>query len=181
MKLGNIIVKRRYSFIQILVDLFSAAALLYIGFIVYSCALDIEELKRLNHTETSLDFLRWQPLVIWVIAGVVLWVLSLLALLLPRKQPKRFFVSAKNAVKFCNAVDVCISCVRLIALLALSELCYLHMQAILQRTPEFSVQLVCDAVIIVLLIWFTRIRLTGISENARNEEKENKEHRIIED
>lgn len=166
--------------VQILVDVFSAAALLYIGFIVYVCAQDINELKSINYTDASLDFLRWEPMIVWIAVGVILWAGSVFALLLPRKQPKRYYVSPANAAKFCGAVDVCISCVRLIALMAVSEFAYLHMQLIMRVTPEFSIQLVFDAVIIVLLIWFTHIRLQGISENAKSEENK-KESYIVED
>lgn len=181
MKLGNMRVKRRYSLIWLLVDLFSVAAFLYIGLIVYTCAGDIEELNRLNRTGTSLSFLRWEPLVLWIVLGAAVWVVSLLLLFLPRKMPKRFYVNEKNAVKFCNAVDVAIACIRLIALLALSEGCYLHMSAILQRFQPDFVQLLCDAGIIALILWFTAIRLRGISESARAEDEEKEERRITMD
>lgn len=181
MKLGNMKVKRRYSLIWLLVDLFSVAALLYIGLIVYTCASDIEELNRLNRTDTSLSFLRWEPLLLWVILGAVVWIVSLLLIFLPRKKPKRLYVNEKNAVKLCNALDTAIACVRLMLLHALSEGCYLHMSAILRRFSLDLVQLLCDAGIIALILWFTWIRLRGISESARAEDEEKEERRITMD
>lgn len=181
MKLGKIKVKRRYSLIWLLVDLFSAAAFVYIGLIVYTCAADISELNRLNQTETSLAFMRWEPLLLWVILGAVVWVVSLLLIFLPRKEPKRFFVNEKNAAKYCNVLDTAIACVRLIVLHALSEGCYLHMSSVLQRFAPDLVQLLFDAAIAALIIWFTRIRLHGISEAARAEEAENQIRPIMMD
>lgn len=181
MKLGNMKVKRRYSLIWLLVDLFSVAALLYIGLIVYTCAADIEELNKLNRTDTSLSFLRWEPLLLWIVLGAAVWIVSLLLIFLPRKKPKRLYVNEKNAVKFCNTLDTAIACVRLILLHALSEGCYLHMSAILQRFSPDLVQLLCDAGIIALIIWFTWIRLRGISESARAEEEEKEKRQITMD
>lgn len=180
MKLGNITFKRHYSLVWFLVDLFSAAALLYIGFIVYSCALDIEQVNRLNRTEANLDFLHWEPLLLWVGLGAVVWIVSLLMIFRPRKAPKKYFVNEKNAVRFCGAVDIGISCVRLLVLLALSEGCYLHMTMILQRFAFDFATLIVDLVTIVALIAFTRIRLRTISESAKAEEEEQKERRIVE-
>ena len=57
MKLGDFRFKRRYSLAQLLVDIASMAALVFIFYIVYVCAMDIEQMKSYNATETSLDFL----------------------------------------------------------------------------------------------------------------------------
>ena len=74
------------------------------------------------------------------------------------------------------------SCLRLIVLLGLCEGCYLHMAAILMRDPGFSVQLLCDLVIAVLIVLFTRLRLEAISETEQEKaaEKEKKKT-IVED
>ncbi|MCM1334892.1 MAG: hypothetical protein NC084_00605 [Bacteroides sp.] len=180
MKLGNITFKRRYSLVWLLADLLSAAALFYIGFIVYSCALDIEQVNRLNQTETDLGFLRWEPLLLWVGLGAVVWAVSLFLILRPRKMPKKYFVNEKNAVRFCGTVDIGICCVRLLVLLALSEGCYFHMTMILQRFVfDFTTPIV-DLATIAAAIAFTRIRLRAISDSAKAEEEKQKERRIIE-
>lgn len=171
MKLGEYTIKRRYPLIQILVDIASLAALAYIGLIIYSAAADIEQLNNLNHTETSLEFLKWQPLLIWAVAGVIVCGLSVFALFKPRKMPKKLKIDQKSGKKYCNIIDSCISCVRLMILLMLSEGCYLHMTAILQRELSFPIQLILDAAIIALLILFTYTRLQSLYESQSEDEQ----------
>ncbi len=180
MKLGNYVFKRRYTLAQILIDIASVAALLFTCYIVYVCAMDIEQMKLYNATEESLDFLNWKPLISWCIVGLLLYVFSVVLLLLPRKNPKNLIVTEKYAPKYCNIIDACISCVRLILLLVVSELCYIHMRSIMLMEAEFSVQLILYAIIIALLIWFTAVRLNSLSEVAASEQQNEKTHRIIE-
>ncbi len=170
MKLGEYTIKRRYPLIQILVDIASVAALAYIGLIIYNAAMDIEQLNALNYTETSLDFIKWQPLLIWAAAGMIVWAISLIALFKPRKAPVKLKIDQKSGKKYCNIIDCCICCVRLIVLLMLGEGCYLHMCAIFHREISFSLQLIIDAVIIALLILFTRTRLQSLYESQKDDE-----------
>lgn len=170
MKLGEYTIKRRYPLIQILVDIASVAALAYIGLIIYSTAMDIEQLNAINYTETSLEFIKWQPLLIWAAAGIIAWAVSLFALFKPRKAPAKLKIDPKSGKKYCNIIDCCICCVRLVILLMLGEGCYLHMCAILQLESSFSLQLIIDAVIIVLLILFTRTRLQSLYESQHDDE-----------
>ena len=83
-------------------------------------------------------------------------------------------------VVYCNIVDACISCVRLILLLVVSELCYIHMRSIMLFETALSVQLILYAVIIALLIWFTAVRLSSLSEIAERESESEKPRQIIE-
>ena len=64
-------------------------------------------------------------------------------------------------------------------LLAVSELCYMHMCALTMRDSSFSIQLVLQAVIIALIIWFTAVRVNSISEMS-NAELEKKPRNIVE-
>ncbi len=180
MKLGNYQFKRRYTLIQIIVDIASLGVLAYIFFIAYVCSVDIEQMKSLNATDTSLEFLDWKPLIIWCVLGIIITVISLLLLILPRKMPKNLTVTEKYAPKYCNIIDACISCLRFILLLFVSELCYLHMKSIMLAEAEFSVQLLLYAVIAALLVWFTAVRLTSLSEVAKNESETEKPRKIIE-
>lgn len=180
MKLGNFNFKRRYTLAQILIDITSVAVLAFICYIVYVCAMDIEQMKSYNVTNETLDFLDWKPLILWCVSGVVLFAASVVLLLLPRKMPKNLVVTEKYAPKYCNIIDACISCVRLVLLLVISELCYIHMRSIMLFETEFSIQLILYAVIIALLIWFTAVRLSSLSEVAEREAQNEKPNRIIE-
>jgi len=156
------------------------AALVFICYIVYVCAMDIEQMKLYNATDESLDFLDWKPLIIWCVMGVLVSGLSVVLLLLPRKMPKNLVITEKYAPKYCNIIDACISCVRLVILLVISELCYIHMRSIMFFEAELSVQLILYALIIALLIWFTAVRLSSLSDVAESEIKNDKPNRIIE-
>lgn len=180
MKLGDFRFKRRYSLAQLLVDIASMAALVFIFYIVYVCAMDIEQMKSYNATETSLDFLDWKPLIVWCVLGVVICAVSVVILILPRKISKGHTVTEKYAPKYCNIIDACISCVRLVLLLVISELCYIHMRSIMLFETSLSVQLILYTVIIALLIWFTAVRLSSLSEVAERESEDEKTRQIIE-
>ena len=180
MRLGDYKFRRRYTLIQILVDIASLGVLLFIFYIPYVCAVDVEQMKINNATETSLDFLDWKPLIIWCVLGLLIYAASVLLIVLPRKMPKNLTVTEKYAPKYCNIVDACISCLRFVLLLSVFELSYLHMKSILVQKFEFSIQLILYVVIGALLIWFTAVRLSSLSDVAENELKEEKNRQIIE-
>lgn len=179
MKIGNFNFKRRYTAAQIVVDIISLLSLLYIFYIVYVCAADIEQAKQLNATEVSLDFLKWEPLIIWCVLGLGIYILSVVIILLPRKMPKKITLTEKYVSKYCNIIDTCVSCVRLMLLLAVSEFCYIHMCSLTMREASLSIQLVLHAIIIALIIWFTAVRVNSISEMS-SAELEKKPRTIIE-
>ncbi len=180
MKLGDFTFKRRYSLAQVIVDIASVIAFLSIIFVIYACAMDIEMAKSLNSTGESLSFLNWRPLIIWAVLGLVVCILSVIALFIPRKMPKKRTVTEGYAPKYCNIIDTCISCLRLIILLAISELCYIHMRTIMLQENSFSIQLVLHVIIAALIIWFTAVRLDSISQAASEELPEKKKREIIE-
>lgn len=182
MKIGELKFRRRYSAAQVIVDIFSLAALFYLCYIVYVCSMDIARLNVLNQTNSDLSFMDWKPLIIWIGLAVIVCGVSVFLLFKSRKKPEKLFINENNVVKYCNIIDTCISCLRLIVLLALCEGCYLHMAAILMRDPGFSVQLLCDLGIAVLILLFTRLRVEAISDTEREkaEEKEKKKT-IVED
>ena len=180
MKLGDFTFKRRYSLAQVIVDIASVIAFLSIIFVIYACAMDIEMAKSLNSTGESLDFLNWKPLIIWAVLGLAVSVLSVIALFLPRKIPQKLTLNEKYAPKYCNIIDTCISCLRLIILLAISELCYIHMKAIMLLENSFSIQLVLHVIMAALIIWFTAVRIDSVSQASSEEQPEKKKREIIE-
>lgn len=179
-KFGDYSFKRKYSLAQILVDIASIMALLYIFFMVYASAMDIETTKSLNSTDNNLDFLNWKPLIVWCVLGIVITTLSVLAIILPRKAPKKILVNEENAPKYCNIIDTCISCLRLVILLAISELCYIHMQSIMLQETSLSIQLILDIISGALIIWLTAVRIDSVNQVAIAERDEKKTHKIIE-
>ncbi len=180
MKLGNYSFVRRYTLAQILVDIASFLVILLICYSVYVCAMDIEQIKSYNVTDTSLDFLDWKPLIIWCVISVVLFVFSFILILIPKKMPKKLVVTEKYAPKYCNILDTCISCVRLVLLLAVFELSCIHKNSILFQNNEMNIRLILCSVIIALLIWFTAVRLNSLSDVAEREAEDEKTCRIIE-
>ncbi|MBP3855987.1 MAG: hypothetical protein IK990_10310 [Ruminiclostridium sp.] len=181
MKVGEYSFKRRYSAAQIIVDIASLAALVYLGYIIYACAVDIERLKSLNRTDADMSMFKWYPLLIWAAAAVAVFTVSFVLILRNKKQPKKLLVTQNNAVKYCNILDTGISCVRLMTLILISEICYLHGAAIRMANVGFSMQLIIDPLIIVCVILLTRMRLTALSETEQEKSRETKKREIIQD
>ncbi len=182
MKVGDISIRRRYSAAQLVVDIVSLAALVYLGYIIYACAADIERLKSLNRTDADMSMFDWRPLIIWAVVAVVVFAASFLLIFRNKKQPKKLFITENNAVKYCNIIDTGVSCVRLMMILLISEVCYIHGGAIRMANVGFSMQLVIDPLIIVCIIILTRMRLTAISDVERERsQKETVKREIVED
>jgi hypothetical protein len=181
MKVGEIKFKRRYSAAQIVVDVASLGALVFLGYIIFACALDIDRLKSLNRTDADMSMFDWKPLLIWAGLGVAVFVFSSFLIFRNKKMPKKLCVTENNASKYCNILDTGVSCVRLMIIILLGEICYLHGAAIRMADPGFSMQLVIDPLIIVCIIILTKMRLEAISETEKNREQDTRKREIIED
>lgn len=179
MKVGEYSFRRRYTAAQIIVDIASLAALAYVGYVIYICAVDIENLKAMNRTDADLSMFDWKPLLIWAGIGVIIFAASYFLIFRNKKMPKKLFINENNAVKYCNIVDICIALVRLMLLIALGEICYLHLAAIMLRTVGFSTQLLIDALIIVCIIILTKIRLSAVSDTEQEKAESEKEKKYI--
>ena len=181
MKVGEIKFRRRYSAAQMIVDIASVGALVYLGYIIYACALDIERLKSLNRTDADMSMFDWRPLIIWAAVGVLIFAFSFFLIFRNKKMPQKLCVTENNAAKYCNILDTGVSCVRLILILLVGEICYLHGAAIRMADAGFSMQLVIMPVIIAGIIMLTKIRLEAVSETEKNKEQAPKKREIIED
>ncbi|MBQ9483471.1 MAG: hypothetical protein IJU82_04700 [Ruminiclostridium sp.] len=181
MKVGDIQFRRRYSAAQIVVDIVSVGALIYLGYIIYACALDIERLKSLNRTNADMSMFDWRPLIIWAAVGVLIFVFSFILIFRNKKMPKKLCVTENNAAKYCNILDTGVSCVRLILILLVGEICYLHGAAIRMANVGFSMQLVIMPLITVGIVILTKMRLEAISETEKHREQAPKKREIIED
>lgn len=179
MKIGKFEIKKKYTVPQILVDVFSAAVLAYIGFMIYACAIEVGQIKDSNLTGIDLSFLNWEPLLVWIVISVIVTGISVFLILKNKKLPKKYYIDETNVIKYANIVDTAISCVRLVILLALSEVCYLHYASILMRKSGFPVQLICDLVLAVIVLVFTRMRLESISDTAKEKAEETNKREIV--
>ena len=182
MRIGEITFKRRYSAAQIIVDIASVAALVYLGYIIYACAADIERLKSLNRTNADMSMFDWKPLILWAAVGAGVFVLSFVLIFRKKKQPKHHTVTQNNAVRYCNVLDTGVSCVRLMLIILISEICYIHGAAIRMAKIDFSMQLIVDPIIIVGIIILTKMRLDAVSETELEKiEDQGKKRELIED
>ncbi|MBP5604769.1 MAG: hypothetical protein J6X60_04405 [Ruminiclostridium sp.] len=182
MKVGEISFKRRYSAAQIIVDLASLLVLGYIGYLIFICASETESILGYIREDSGISPPDWRPLLIYVFIGAAVFAFSFFLIFRNRKMPKKLFITENNVSKYCNITDTCVSCVRLMTLLLLGEICYLHAAAICMLDAGFSIQLIIDPVIIIAVIIFTKMRLEAISETEReNQKKKNKKREIIED
>ena len=181
MKVGEITFRRRYSAAQIVVDLASVAGLVYLAYIIYACALDIERLKSLNRTDADMSMFDWKPLIIWAVLGLAVFAVSFVLIFRNKKIPEKLCITQNNAAKYCNIIDTGISCVRLLMILFISEICYLHGAAIRMANVGFSMQLVIMPVIMICVIILTKMRLEAISDTERDNMQENRKKEIIED
>lgn len=177
MKVGDIKFRRRYSAAQIVVDLASVVAMVYLGYIIYACAIDIERLKSLNRTDADMSMFDWRPLIVWAFLGVGVFVFSFILIFRNKKMPKKLYITEHNASKYCNILDTGVSCVRLMLILMISEICYLHGAAIRMANEGFSIQIVIMLMIIVCVIILTKMRLNAISDTERDREQNTKKEK----
>ncbi len=179
-RVGEFSFRRKYTAVQIVIDIASLAALVYIGYIIYLCALDIDKLKSVNKTNADMSMFMWEPLLIWAAVGILIFAASFYLIFRKKKKPEKYYINKHNVVKYCNIIDTCIACIRLVLIISLWEVCYLHMCVIMMREITFSPQLLMDALIIVCIILLTRIRLRSISDTEETDETEKKKE-IVQD
>ena len=180
-RVGEYSFRRKYTPVQIIIDIASLAALVYIGYIIYICKLDIEKIKQLNRTEADMSMFVWEPLLIWAGVGVLIFAASFFLIFRKKKKPGKYLVTKNNVVRYCNIIDTCIAGVRLVLIISLWEACYLHMSVILMRQITFSPQLLLDAAIIVGILVITRMRLRGMSDEEEGSASSEKKKEIVQD
>ena len=181
MKIGEYSFKRRYSLAQILIDIFTACAVGYLLFVIYVCASDIQKLNELNRTDADMSMFDWRPLLIWPCIALVIIGISLFLLFRKRKKPLKYTVTKHNVRKYCNIIDTCLGCVRLMLVITLCECANIHFFAIMMRDQGFPVQLLLDVLIIAGIFAFTRIRLTALSDSAREAASQEEQKSYVQD
>lgn len=181
MKIGVYKFRRRYSAAQVIVDIVSAGALILQVFVITAHIEWMNYLDRMNRTDKVL-YNEWYPLLIWAVLAVLVFGFSFFLILKKKKEPVRYNISKNNVVKYCNIIDTCISCVRLMILIILFDISSTHSYLILFEEFQFpSISLVSVLIIIAVLV-LTKFRLEAISDvEQERQEREEKKKTIIED
>lgn len=128
--------------------------------------------------EVSQEHLRtWLPTIVWGILAVVFVGVSIFFTFKNRKLPTKYKINAQNAQKYSDIIITAITCIRIPALLAIFDMLFIHQQRILNSQASlFSLQVILDAVLIAIIICFSRHRIRAIEPK---EEENEKSHTII--
>ncbi len=182
MKIGEHKVKRNYQLIQMVVDAFSVLILI----VIFQCLITFREaLEQFNqqdilayNPEVSSEHLRtWLPTIVWGVLAIVFVGVSIFFTFKNRKLPKKYKINAKNAQKYSDIIITAITCIRIPVLLAIFDILYIHQQRILNSQASlFSLQVILDAVLVAIIICFSRHRIRAIEPK---EDENEKSHTII--
>ena len=181
MKIGEYTFKRKYTLAQIIIDIVSGLVLL--GFIlIVSAHIEWSQwLDRQNRTDRVLHT-EWYPLIIWIAAGAVIMGLSFFLMFRHKKQPKKLYITQNNVIRYDNALNVGIACVRLMLLLLLWNVCSVHSDLILWGQSDINyLTYVIGVLIIVGIIILTKMRIDALSETEMASEKQENKKYIVED
>ena len=178
MKIGKYPVKHSYKIPRIIADVFS------VGLAVFICSVEImfmtvyddtlktyiggEALEKLMQADSSLGWKHWLTL---IFPAAVLAVFAVyIVLVLKSHRLKGFNVTKRNAQKLYDMYALCASLCKIPALMFISEMMMItHNKMLMSDESWFTVQLVLDLAIIVLLICYFRrllIRITQPAEQA---------------
>lgn len=177
MKIGEYKVKRNYSIPQMVLDVFSVMILV----VIVQCFVAFTEeiayynsiLNRRIEEETVITdmTLTWLPAIIWLICAVAVIAVSLFFQYRKKKLPKKYVINAENVQKYNDIYQTAVSCIRIIALLAVFEFLYLHSQFILGFTEWFSLQIILDILLIIIIVQFSKHRVRAIQPKVEEEER----------
>lgn len=171
MKIGTIKVKRNYLIAQMVIDALSVLLLLVIFECTLAFADEISEQNKLIVSSGNTSVLvAWQWNLIWLILGVLFTAFTLFLIYRKKELPKKYKINEKNAQKYNDIFITAVSCIRIPVLLAFFDMMYIHqMNMKFQSESLFSVQVLMDIVLIVIIIRFSIHRIHGIE--AKEDEK----------
>lgn len=177
MKVGTIKVKRNYLIAQMVVD--AVAVILLV--VIFECTLSFGEFidsqnALIEAAGTEAKLIVWQWNLVWFIAAVLVTLFSLFLTYKNRKLPAKYRINSKNAQKYNDIIITAISCIRIPVLLAIFDMMYIHQKLMTyQNDSLFSVQILLDIVLTVIIIRFSIHRIRAIEPP-----EEEKSHEIIE-
>lgn len=173
LKLGKIKIKRNYTIMQMVLDAVSAVFLVFFWQVNYNFYTTI-----IKHNETypnmAIDKTVWIPTFIWGILAVIFTVMTVLYTFKNRRIPKKYSINEENAQKYVDIINTTVYCLRIIFYLMMFECMYIHQEMFVFSSGEslFSVQLLCDVVIVLLLIKFTAYRVHCIEPKEKEKSHE---------
>lgn len=179
MKIGEYKIKRNYQIIQMVVDAFAVILLV----VIVQCTLAFREqvLSRnelIQGSSSAIDtsmLVSWVPNIVWAILAIVFVGVSIFFTFKNRNLPKKYKINKENAQKYSDIVITAITCIRIPVLLGIFDMMYIHQQRMMyQNESLFSLQVLLDALLIVIIIRFSMHRVRAIE--PKDEEKS---HEII--
>lgn len=180
MKIGKYPVKHSYKIPRIISDVFS------VGLAIFICSVEImfltvyedtltryigeEQLQTLAQTDSSIGWKHWLTLIFPVLVLAVF--AAYLILVLKSHRFKGLNITKRNAQKVYDMYAMCVSLCKIPALMLISEMMMItHNKMLMSEESWFTVQLVLDLLIIVLLIAFFRRLLQRITEPEQTPEE----------
>jgi len=181
MKIGEYTFKRKYTLAQIIIDIVSVVVLTGFALIISAHIEWAQWFDRNNRTDYVLHK-EWYPLLIWVGTAVIISGISVFLMLKSKKLPKKIRITKNNVVKYCSALDAGISCVRLMLLIIMWNLCATHSDFILWGKSEINYfMFVVGVLIIAGIVVLTWLRVSALGETEEAAERENNKKYIVED
>lgn len=181
MKIGEYTFKRKYTLAQIIIDIVSAVVLIGFALIISAHIQWAEWFERNNKTDVVLNK-DWRPLIIWIAAAIAVTGISVFLIFRNKKIPRDLHITQNNVVKYCNALDAGIGCVRLMLLILLWNICTIHSDIILWGKSEINYYMfVVGSLIIIGIIVLTAMRVRSLSDTEEENEKEQRKKYIVED
>ncbi|MCL1904194.1 MAG: hypothetical protein FWF94_07240 [Oscillospiraceae bacterium] len=161
-------IRRKYSFVQFLLELFSLFQL----FLTAVCIIDVfikaaqANSAFVKAAEGEMLKARFEPVIIW---GVLSLIVFVSAIVLP-------FIFAKKTMMNQRQYNYWVYCVYLIRVLVLLMIFYIlemHVNFLI-RTPQslFNFGIITTAVLTVIIVKFTQIRIKAAQTKEIKEERE---------
>lgn len=176
MKIGKYPVKHSYKIPRLITDVFSVGLALFILSVEYMFMTVYEDNLRQNIGENIDKLAQVDPTIGWkhwitmIFPAAVIGVFAAyLILVLKSHRFRSLNVTKRNAQKVRDMYALCVSLCKIPALMFISEMMMItHNKMLMSEESWFTVQLVLDLVIIVLLICYFRRLLIKITQPGEN-------------
>lgn len=176
MKIGKYPVKHSYKIPRLITDVFSVGLALFILSVEYMFMTVYEDNLRQNIGENIDKLAQVDPTIGWkhwitmIFPAAVIGVFAAyLILVLKSHRFRSLNITKRNAQKVRDMYALCVSLCKIPALMFISEMMMItHNKMLMSEESWFTVQLVLDLVIIVLLICYFRRLLIKITQPGEN-------------
>lgn len=108
---------------------------------------------------------KWLPGLIFPAVALGVIVFSVVFMFIKHKEPKAFVITAENAQKYYDTIMITNSLMRILALLALWDYCYIHQSNLMfGQVSWLSVQTLLDIAVGALVVYIIRNRIKTFAE-----------------